>query len=252
MQEMKIAVIVPLMAPEIAKDWSYVQFCLNRTLASVLASSGVDFRIYVICQSRPEQMMQDARIEFLQAENPLPNPEDKDEKRNDKGLKIMMGVRKAAEYKPDYIMRIDADDLLSRHLFEYVAQTPGYDAFFVNRGYEWQEGSSIISTRRHFHQYCGTCFISRYGADLYPYWIGYATSGERICDQSHTAIEQVLREKKYKLHYINQPMVVYITGGNDQLRNRNLSIRRRVINVVCGLWRKSRISQKLRDEFSLT
>jgi hypothetical protein len=250
MQKLNISVIVPVMAPEAAKDWSYVQSCLNRTLRSILANCCVT-RIYVICQSRPDGMIKNERIEFLKSENPIPKQGDRDARMNDKGSKLLQGMRVASNDHPNYVMFVDADDMISRSLFESVVNDPGYDAYCINRGYEWFEGAQTIRKIPHFHKYCGSSFILKFSKDIFPNWLGGQSQVSRVADQSHMSIEQSLRDHQFKIKYINSPMVIYVSGGTDQYRARGKRLRRRLVDFLLSPVRKRKINQQMRHEFSM-
>ena len=236
MQKLNISVIVPVMAPEAAKDWSYVQSCLNRTLRSILANCCVT-RIHVICQSRPDDMIEDDRIKFLEAENEIPKQGDRDARMNDKGSKLLQGIRAASNDHPNYVMFVDADDIISRSLFDCVVNEPGYDAYCINRGYEWFEGAQTMMEIPHFHK------------DIFPNWLGDRSQTSRVADQSHTGIEQSLRDQQFKIKYINSPLVIYVSGGADQYRSRGKRLRRRLLDFLSSPLRKRKINQQMRHEF---
>jgi len=248
MQEINIAVIVPVMAPEVANDWAYVQSCLNRTLGSILANSYVT-RIHVICQSRPDDMIEDDRIEFLKSENAIPKQGDRDARMNDKGSKLLQGMRVASNDHPNYVMFVDADDIISRSLFDCVVNEPGYDAYCINRGYEWFEGAQTMMEIPHFHKYCGSTFILKFSKDIFPNWLGDRSQASRVADQSHTGIEQSLRDQQFKIKYINSPLVIYVSGGADQYRSRGKRLRRRLLDFLSSPLRKRKINQQMRHEF---
>ena len=252
---MKIAIVIPVMAPEVAKDWEYVVYCLNRTLRAILNNNAVDQRIYVACQSRPTAMLSDDRIVFVKSEHPIPDSNDGAVKRQDKGAKTQLAFQRAAEFKPDYIMQVDADDMVSRHLFDYLVSSPGYDAYCVNCGYEWWEGRRSMTIRHHFHKCCGSTFIAKYNADLFPFWVGNQPPPvpPRVCDNPHTHIEDALLAGGFKVHYLNKPMVVYLSGGSDHLREKGnkVLLKRRVKDWALAFWRNRKLNKSLRDEFAI-
>jgi len=60
-------------------------------------------------------------------------------------------------------MSVDADDCISRQIAGFVNQHKEENGWYVNSGYEYEEGSSKISVRRKdFHKICGTCNIINY------------------------------------------------------------------------------------------
>jgi len=60
-------------------------------------------------------------------------------------------------FEPSYIMPVDADDCLSKHLAEFVNRNSHCNGWFINKGYEYQEGSRLIYLRQEdFFVRCGT------------------------------------------------------------------------------------------------
>jgi len=45
-------------------------------------------------------------------------------------------------------MPVDADDCLSKHLAEFVNRNSHCNGWFINKGYEYQEGSRLIYLRQ--------------------------------------------------------------------------------------------------------
>jgi hypothetical protein len=245
----KIAIVVPLLAPEVAKNWAYVQLCLNRTLRSILKNDSVDLRVFVVCQSEPESLISDNRVVFVKSCSPI--PKDVIAQGNDKGFKLAQGIRAASEFQPNYVMFADADDLISCELFKYVVANPGYDAYCIECGYDWRDGSKHLTKRHQFHRFCGTSFILRFGIDLFPAWLGNQDDADWICEKSHTCRDEVLADQQFKTYYIDEPKVIYVSGGQDQLMDRKKRLRRRLKDAVYSLWRGKKLSQDLRDEFSI-
>src|SRR5207253_3777860 len=86
----------------------------------------------------------------------------------DKGIKTVEAFDAARELSPEYVMIVDADDLISNRLVSYVYQRPNFDAFCLKTGYEWREGSSHFSLRPSFNQVCSTAFVWRFNERLFP------------------------------------------------------------------------------------
>jgi hypothetical protein len=81
--------------------------------------------------------------------------------RLDKGSRIRAAV---TDLSPeDLIMVVDEDDLVSRRLVAFVqdrrmrSQSP--QAWVIDKGYAWQDGSASAQLVDQFHRLCGTCLI---------------------------------------------------------------------------------------------
>lgn len=248
---MKIAIVIPVMAPETAIDWEYVQFCLNRTLISVLACRSAELVIIVVCQTQPIFDSNDPRIVFVKADFSAPDRTSIAAKRNDKGLKSQLGICAAAEFAPSHAMLLDADDLVSCRMFEEIAKRPHANAVCLRRGYEWFEGDSFMTIRPNFHLYCGSTFVAEYNKEMWPYWIGGQKTGRRVCDQSHSEIERSLLELGFTVDYIDEPRLIYVSAGADQLRLRSFGLKRKIKDFLLQHSRRSLITPELRNEFSI-
>lgn len=81
--------LIPLRSKAASKNWEEVSRVFNRTLASVYNQTDPDFRIFVACHDIPSlEKTYDARVEFIQAETPVPTTPH--EMMLDKGYKISL------------------------------------------------------------------------------------------------------------------------------------------------------------------
>ncbi|MGL4501671.1 MAG: hypothetical protein ACRC2M_21545, partial [Planktothrix sp.] len=60
-------------------------------------------------------------------------------------------------------MSVDADDCISKNIAEFVNKNPEKNGWYVDQGYEYDEGSSKIAVKKEgFYRICGTCNIVNY------------------------------------------------------------------------------------------
>ena len=244
--------ITPFIPKGVANDWQKAVNCLERTIGSILGNPERDLRAIVICQDRPPLRIKDERYIFLQTKQPKPNREDYDAKLHDIGLKTAEAFETARDFSPDYVMVVDADDLISNTLVSYVYQRPNFDAFCLKVGYEWREGASTFTIRHRFNQYCGSSHVYRFEDRLFPVWLGKSTT-KRVCDQSHSYVEGALDAERLQVHKIWECKAVYVTGhGNNlDLVGHRLTMKRRIKDLVFSPWRNKPITPELRTEFGL-
>jgi hypothetical protein len=244
--------IIPFIADGVAKDWPKAVKTLERTLGSVLANPEKDLRAMVVCQDRPPLKTTDPRYIFFESKYPKPDKEDIMAKHGDKGAKTVEAFDAARDLAPEYVMLVDADDLLSNTLVSYVYQRPNFDAFCMRMGFEWREGSSHFIIRRGFSQACGSAFVWRFNERLFPSWIGRNYS-KRICDQGHNHVEAAMDAEGFHVDKISVPKAVYVTGhiNHMYMPYHKMTFKRWFKNLALAPWRNRKLTPELKKEFGL-
>jgi hypothetical protein len=175
--------VIPLKSKATSNSWGLVSRLLERALRSICNQTSPLFEIVVVCNERPDIDFQHPKIHYVDVNFPPPEPlpEERSQlvgyehimsadiarKNVDKAKRLLKGIEFAAQFKPTHIMVVDADDCVSCHLAEFVAQHPHDDGWFMNKGYMYKEGSPYLYINvKRFHHVSGTSFIIRY--PLYP------------------------------------------------------------------------------------
>jgi len=149
-----LAFIIPLKPKVNSRNWVLDSKYLYNTLQSILHQTIDDFHVFVITHDAPEQLIKSAKIDYLKFPfdycefNKIEDREDalKDsgylkerdiEYLFDQGRKQMYGAKIAKEKGYEYIMSVDADDLISKKLAQYISQHKNGNqiGWFVNKGY---------------------------------------------------------------------------------------------------------------------
>jgi hypothetical protein len=244
--------IIPFIADGVANDWPKAVQTLDRTLGSVLANPEKDLRAMVVCQDRPPLKTTDPRYIFLETKHPKPDKKDVMAKHKDKGVKTVEAFDAARQLAPEYVMLVDADDLISNTLVSYVYQRPSFDAFCMKAGYEWREGTSHFMYRTRFNQVCGSAFVWRFNERLFPAWLGKNYT-KLICDQGHNLVEAAMDAEGLRVDKMNVPKAVYVTGHSNHMYEayHDMTLKRRVKNLALSLWRKRKLTPELKNEFGL-
>ena len=230
--------IIPFIAEGVANDWQKAIVCLDRTLRSILGNPERDLRAMVVCQDRPPLKLNDERYLFLETRQPKPDKQDVVAKVRDQGAKIVEAFQAARELSPEYVMLVDADDLISNTLASYVFQRPTFDAFCLKSGYKWREGSSQLTLLPRFNQVCGTAFVWRFNKRLFPAWLG-KTYTKRICDQAHNFVEAAMDAEGLQVNKIYEPKAVYVMGHVNHMYagSSQFALKRRIKDFVLSPWR---------------
>jgi hypothetical protein len=247
-----LLIIIPFIAEGVANDWQKAVACLDRTLRSILGNPERDLRAMVVCQDRPPLKLNDERYLFLETRQPKPDKQDVGAKEGDKGAKTVEAFEAARELSPEYVMLVDADDLISNTLASYVFQRPAFDAFCLKRGYKWREGSSHFTLQPCFNQVCESAFVWRFNKRLFPAWLG-KTYTKRICDQAHNVVEAAMDAEGLQVDKIYEPKAVYVIGHANHMFAgiSQFTLKRRIKDFVLSRWRNQKLTAELKAEFGL-
>lgn len=149
--------VIPQRNREIAHDWDHVNRLCQQTVRSALAQTDRDVRVIVVCKDFVPGL-EDDRLTILRT--PFPTPADNwNDRIQDKYNKIAHGLIEARKYAPCYVMKLDADDLLDRHLAAEVHKTNHKPGYYIRHGYRWREGSLLVRPVDNFHLGCGSSNI---------------------------------------------------------------------------------------------
>ena len=166
--------IVPVKSAKLASDWPAFSRLFERTLKSICNQKSQNFRVIVACHELPEVQYQNEKVEYLQVSFPPPTlveddwDKNRELKEGDKANKILAAHEKAMTYNPDFIMVVDADDLISNRIVSFTESqkkdTPGW---YIKKGYYYREGAPyLFLNKKTFNNLCGSCIIIR--PDLFP------------------------------------------------------------------------------------
>jgi hypothetical protein len=157
-----IAFLIPIKHPQTAKSWPEVCRLFERCLRSVCGQTSQDFRVLVVCNERPAISFNHPNVEFLEVDLPVP-ARDRRSRQIDKKKKLIMGLVWLRRWEPTHVMSVDADDCISRQIVAYAGQRSGNNGWYLDSGYEYDDGSTHIQLRRRrFYALCGTCNIIKY------------------------------------------------------------------------------------------
>lgn len=150
--------------PQNSINYQRVESLLKRTLYSVCNQTDQDFRLVVVCNKIPEFSPLPDKVDFVKVNFPPPSQQkgagmDISDSRRDKGTKAFVGLLHARQYKPDFVMFIDADDIVSNRIADYVNSHPNENGWFLKEGYIYGDGGVLIRWTHQFHMKCGSAHI---------------------------------------------------------------------------------------------
>jgi len=164
--------IIPLRSAQVSRSWEQVCALLERTLKSVCNQTCSDFRVLVVCHEKPDIEFTHPNTTYVCVDFPAPietagraDNQAVIKKDTDKNRKLFLGLVQSQSLNPSHIMLVDSDDLVSRNLAEFVRNNSQSNGWFVNQGYEYEEGTDVVKLRRkNLHQRTGTSHIIRFEA----------------------------------------------------------------------------------------
>ena len=158
--------IIPVRHHATIKDWAPIKQNLVETLASISAQTAPNWECRLIAShgSALPDLPDRCVARFIDMPPPQLPDMKKDREgfidvvRHDRGLRILEGIR---DLPPDaYVMPVDYDDFVSRHLVEFVVKNQGPAGWYFKHGYLHAGGAWTYLTRKMF-RICGTSHIIR-------------------------------------------------------------------------------------------
>jgi hypothetical protein len=160
---------IPLKARAVSKNWDWTVRDFNRTLASIYNQTNPNFRILVGCHDIPELLIPtDERLEFLNVDTPLNSARNEGALFQDRSTKLQRMAEHFREAGGEWFMTLDADDLVSSQLVEFILAQSNPNGFIIRRGYVLDQVSRLVAEIPHpevfkwpFDKICGSCAIIR-------------------------------------------------------------------------------------------
>ena len=218
---------IPLRSRQASNDWDRVTEFFNRTLWSVYNQTDPDFRIIVACHDIPILCHEfDDRVEFIQVDVPVPHT--KSEMMVDKGQKVHMIAMRIRELGGGFTMLVDADDIQSNRIAEYVNCHPNANGFVSYNGYYYHAGNDFVKKGHKFPN--GSSTIVKYSVEdlpdkYYDEMVSNENSNPHIIRKRHGDIPRICRELGKPLEPLPFIASIYVrdTGDNHSLMNKTES-----------------------------
>ncbi|MGC9954235.1 MAG: hypothetical protein ABSD21_08150 [Rhizomicrobium sp.] len=204
-----------------SNDWSRVCELFERTAASVFNQTIGDFRLVAVCHQRPALKRPfDKRLEFVTADHPVPERDHDAMIVGDKVPKLHIAMQRARELGADYVMPIDADDLVSRRIVEFVLSHRGVDGWFVERGWRYEYGTRWLARVEQFNKVCGS------GNIVARRWFSFRGQPDKerqadlsIIDCGHQLTVQTLAARGAFMRPLPFRAAVYIVSSGENSSN---------------------------------
>jgi hypothetical protein len=175
-----MAFVIPFRSKASSDNWKYHSALVNRTIKSISNQMNSDFKIIIVYSDYPENKVDNEFVIWLHYPFPFLKVQDITDYEShakkylktdrgiefsmDKGRKSIFGSKHAKELGCNYIMCVDADDLVSNKISEFVADNnrtncPGW---YVDKGYVYIENKNLLfHYPKKFYNFCGSSYIVR-------------------------------------------------------------------------------------------
>ncbi len=156
---MRFAFLIPLRNPALAQNWERcVELCVQ-TLNSVCTqlSPYPDCKVVLVCREFP-LIPKYENLVIIKSYFPDPEPT-WEEQHKDKYAKIRVGLEYLSNFTPLYVMKMDADDLVSNRIVSYVLKDDNKRGYYVGLGYKWKIGRRRLECIENLHTSCGSTII---------------------------------------------------------------------------------------------
>lgn len=266
----RFAVIIPFRPKNESVYWEKENELLNHTVSTVLRQTYEDVKVFVVYTDDPLQKVDDKSIEYVpfpfgyQSFDEIPAKENllqrfKAEKmvvrRWDKARKICWGSKCAKEQGYDYIMVLDADDLISKFLFEKLAsQSEGNSVpgWYMHKGYLYKPGTRFFMLVPKLMRFLnGSTHILRSDLVTIPDfnsmdWLDYNLFTD------HGWLKARLKEySNVDLLPIKDPLLVYVAHGSNISKVYKKEFGKTLKNLVKLILRGRYLTKSKKEEFNI-
>ena len=249
---------IPLQPKANANNWERVCAVLNQTLRSIQNQTNRDFTVFLAGQDRPDIASDiEIKVNWLQADWTVENANN--EKLRDKRRKRIVLLRAVREAGGGYVMMLDADDLISNRLVDYVLTDRNPNGYIIEKGYAYDWGNGSIAPipgawSKSFDSVCGSCSVIKYGVDDLPLPRGAeAEEGTRHLAmhlKQHSQWKHVMSDLGRPLAVVPFPAAVYVLNHSNNLHYSIKAMRQDEVPVRISK-RRLPITPELSQEFSL-
>jgi hypothetical protein len=251
---------IPLRAQESSRDWNTVCERFNATIHSILRQTSPEFTVLVACHQIPDLgIPYDSRIRFLQADFDAPSLQAYDAHMVDKGRKIHLILSTIKRLGLGYFMAVDADDLVSGRIVEFVQQRQEVPGWLIRFGFEYQVGRDFVQLNPVINRHCGTTNIVQLRGDDLPDDMtdmdATDVSKRYVMRRWHRTWPVGFAELGRRFRTLPFPGCIYVTGYSDNysrnafggVRRDRFTLRRAILMASPRI----ALKKEIRNEFGL-
>ena len=160
-----VVFLIPFASRRRKSKWEIACAHLRQTLKSIQNSTNGNYRVVVAGHEAPDfDVGFDSGFYFLPLNHPFPSHDNYGVAvKLDKLTKIAAAWNYAKlTWNPNYVMKLDADDLISSRLVDWLGNANGEAGYLIKHGWLWRsESRYLIQRTEYFDRVCGSCLIVR-------------------------------------------------------------------------------------------
>ena len=275
-----VAFLIPFASRRVKSRWDIACVHLRQTLKSIQNSTIGNYCVVVAGHEPPDFDVEfDSRFCFLSVHHAIPPHEDfVVSRRLDKLAKIAAAWKHTkSRWNPYYVMKLDADDLISSRLVQWLEDRGGEPGYLIKHGWVWPSGSRyLVQYTEYLDRVCASCLIMRSdladqqgpfltgveGVRLDQVSLSFAASDHYslvpgsgmttlLLNDSHQRYAAQFAYLGHKLGSVPFKAVVYRTR-NAESSSASLETGRPTLRMILGTIRRTKfIPKTLRREFAL-
>jgi len=275
-----VAFLIPFASRRTKSRWDLACAHLRQTLKSVQNSTSGSYCVVVAGNEAPDFNFESgSTCYFLSVDHTIPSCEDMVVTgRLDKLAKISAAWDYAKSmWNPRYVMKLDADDLISSRLVQWLENFGGEPGYLVKHGWVWRSGSRyLIQRTEYLDRVCGSCLIirsdfadrsgpfltevegvrldeasSKFAASDHCSLVPGSGTGTLLLNDSHQRYAAQFAYLGHQLLRVPFDAVVYRTGSSES-NSVGLETGRPTLRMILGTIRRTRlVTKNLQREFAL-
>ena len=160
-----VAFLIPFASRRTKSRWDMACAHLRQTLSSVRNSTSKSYCVVVAGHEAPDfNFESDSTCWFLSVNHAIPLHEDVIVSgRLDKLAKIAAAWNYAkSRWNPRYVMKLDADDLISARLVQWLENFGDQPGYLIKHGWVWRSGSRyVLHSTEYLDRVCASCLVIR-------------------------------------------------------------------------------------------
>ena len=276
----RVAFLIPFASRRTKSRWDIACAHLRQTLKSVQNSTGESYCVVVAGHESPDFSVEtNNKVCFVPVDHDIPQHQDAViSGRLDKLAKIGAAWNHArSRWNPRYLMKLDADDLISARLVQWLENFGREPGYLIEHGWVWRSGARyLLQSTEYLDRVCASCLIVRSdiadqegpfltgveGIRLNEVSLNFAASDHYslvpgsgistlLLNDSHQHYAAQFAYPGQKLSTLPFKTVVYRIGNPDS-NSAALEPARPTLRMMLGTIRRTKLMTKnLRREFAL-
>lgn len=225
---MKLGILIPLKAKQVARNWSVTCACLEQTLKSIEAQTSDDWEAIVVGHDKPEFLESGSfKTQFSVLDKPAPTAPSHAYRKvdwewvkvraRDRNSKIIRGMQILSDKNIDYWYYLDGDDLIHKQFVETLMSQDLQAGATIHEGFLWYAASRRVIPYTNMPIICGSTAVIRTSDVEVPQTLDYSEwSKVPYCCYNHREIARYFEEEHNGRYVpVAERLLAYSVGHGD-------------------------------------